>query len=228
MTTNCENKLLPNVDIKSIYENNEKLKHDDYTHIIINDGKCLSNQKHVFLNLMNLTNQISLLIERIYHENYKLEHKDEKGNVAYHKYFMLDKSNIGKGIAKAIHDSELEIYKDKIDEIQLHAICDGIISWIRLGFSFVVADSKYLVFENFMNYLETIKKLNDSELDDIENLFLDGDGIVDENIFRKINKELYFSENSNFTTWFVNQYQFDNMSDEEDQKPTMKMYKEVS
>lgn len=225
MTDNCKNSLLSNSDIIALYENSMKLNHDSYTHAVISSGECLTNQKNVSLVLMNEEEELSKMINRMYFKNHPLVASQNKGNVAYHQYFVLKEEYIGKGIAKALHKSELSIYQNKIDEIQLHAICDGIISWIRLGFSFSIPDSKYLVYENLMNYLETIKKLSDDKLDEINDLFFSEDGSINENAFREIEREQYFLNGNNFTTWFLNQ----NIDlPNEEQKPTIKMYKEVS
>ena len=175
---------------------------------------------------MNGINAVSLMLKRSYYTNHKLEKNDEKGSVAYHNIFVLNEDNIGNGIAKSLHQSELSVYKNKIDEIQLYAIDDGTISWVRLGFSFVDEDSKYLVYENLMNYLETVKRLPESQLDDIAESFLNDDETINEEVFRTLSKDLYLLENNNFTTWFENLN--NDYSEDGEQKPTMKMYKDVA
>ncbi len=224
---NCKNKLLVNKHIEAIYDNKLNMIHDEYTHILIDQEECSTNTKTVHLSLFKNQIKISNLIEISYLTNYKLVSKDEKGSVVYYKLIMLNEDYTGKGIIKAIHDnSELPIYVHNFDEVQLYAICDGIISWIRLGFSFAVEDSKYLIYENLMIYLETIKVLSDEQLDELESLFLKDDGTIDEDAFRLIDKNLYFLEGNNFTTWFFKQNR--DISDKEERKPTMKMYKAVA
>lgn len=244
-TKECDKKLLSNKDIKSIYENKERSIHSDFSDINILNFNCpQKNIKTVELQLMDDAKAISSAIVREYYQGHKLFKKindDEKNNVAYHKVFVLDKDYRGKGIAEAIHKRELTIYALKnIKEIHTHAVCDGVITWVRLGFNIVHNDSKQLIYESLMTYLEVVKKLPDKELDEIEGQFLINDYEIDESAFRNIESNLYFhkikNENRtatspeeyiemNFTTWFFDNCIYD--IPEIEKNATIAMYKEL-
>lgn len=226
MSEACAKKLLANKYIEAIYEDKLSLYHDEYTHVIINNLKCCHNSKTVDLSIMKDEEKISDLVKISYLSNHDLVSDGSKGRIVYYHLIILKENFIGKGIIKAIHcNSALSIYKNKFEEIQLHAICDGIISWIRLGFSFAIEDSKYLVYESLMRYLEEVKQIPEDKLDEIEELFINNDGTLNEDAFRKIDKDLYFFNTNSFTKWLYNENI--RLSDEEDQKPTIKMYKKI-
>lgn len=77
-------------------------------------------------------------IYREYHINKLLKSSKGLGKVAEHKLFVLKDNQRGKGIAKKLHDKEIEIYSNNdFREIHLNAAWDGIFTWGKLGFKYV-------------------------------------------------------------------------------------------
>jgi len=215
----CKKKLLANNQIEAIYDNKMYLYSPHFTNIIIDDCTTCRGSKEVSLSLFNDIKKVSHIIQRIYYSK-EILHDKQIGKVSYHKIFLLNEKQVG--IAKVIHNLEYQIYKqNQIKEIQLHAICDGLIVWVRLGFSFSIKDTMYLVYEKFMEYLEVIQVLSETELDGIQTQF---DFDV-ENGFRLIDKSLYFNSKQNFTDWFLSQNK--KFSTLETHTPCVSMYKEI-
>lgn len=77
-------------------------------------------------------------IHREYHTTKSLKSYEGSGKVAEHKLFVLNDNQKGKGIAKKLHDKEIQIYvNNEFVEIHLHAAWDGIFIWDKLGFKYV-------------------------------------------------------------------------------------------
>jgi len=77
-------------------------------------------------------------IHREYHITKSLKSSEGLGKVAEHKLFVLNDNQRGKGIAKKLHDKEIQIYvNNEFVEIHLDAAWDGIFTWDKLGFKYV-------------------------------------------------------------------------------------------
>lgn len=131
----CQN-IFSNDAINSIYSSvNTPINLNSEIEIsICEDVNC----KNVKLKLRNGDNDISKHCHRDYFRSFKLigtEGASDK--VASHKLFILNDEYMNMGIAKSIHDKELEAYRTYgFKEIHLDAASYGIVVWPRLFFKF--------------------------------------------------------------------------------------------
>jgi hypothetical protein len=231
----CCKQLLSNSEIEKTYDNSNKLNLYDYKYNGVEIFPTCNNKniKNVTLDIKKDDIVISELVERTYLNSEKLMSCNKSARVACHKFFII-KDKYKGGIAKELHNSECKIYSEnKIKEIHLHAIDDGVVVWLRLGFIIVSNNSLQIVYEKFMEYLENIKNLSDNELDIINNSFMNNDLSINIKAFKKTDIEHYFYHKDkredilNFTNWFQDNIDSNQFDKSEDDKPAIKMYKEV-
>ncbi|WP_201353733.1 hypothetical protein [Hydrogenimonas urashimensis] len=76
-------------------------------------------------------------IQRTYYRHKPLRGMKGTGKVVKHELFYMCPFYRKKGIASALADNEMTIYRrNNFDEIQLDAAADGVVVWQRLGFEY--------------------------------------------------------------------------------------------
>lgn len=158
------NNLISNAEVEYAY-NDEKF-------IISNQviSNCVDNNiKKVFIEIYDEDN-ITLLekpIERLYFREKELfSNINQIGKVAKHEYFILKDIHQNKGIAKKVHERELEIYRrNNFIEIQLDAAWDGLIVWKKLFYKFANSTQENLVKIAIQRYLREVKNMTLEEID---------------------------------------------------------------
>lgn len=123
-----------------------------------------------------------------------------QGKVAEHKLFKLLSTYRARGIAKSIHEKEMEVYRShNFDEIQLEAAWDGVIVWRKLFFDYVDIEEEKKIKRSMVNYLAKEKRMSVKEIETEINKPI-----------TSIKSSLLKSEDSgcpSFTEWYLNNMQ---------------------
>jgi len=151
------NDILSDSDIEKIYQNFDLELDSDCTN---------NNEKSVICDIKKDNKLINeTKIGRTYYREYDLIKYIFKGKVAKHDMFILKAEYRNKGIAKSIHNNEMDIYqKNNFKQIQLEAAFDGIIVWKKLGFNYVNKNAERNLITAWKKYAKDILKLSTKEI----------------------------------------------------------------
>ena len=230
-TETCpENYIVTNNDIKNIYEVSDNILFNSATII---KSKCNESKESKELSLELHKDSILLteLFNRIYFEKKELISSGEIDKVVFHKNFELKEAiESGQGYTKLLHPLEYDYYKEHgFKEIQLAAIEDGLIVWLKCGFRISDKESINLLFSSFKEYIISVKKnvefaktIDETFLNEYGDLDIDEDFFIEEDL-----KEYFFDESINFTDWFSSKIS-STVLEQEHKIGCIHMYKEVA
>jgi hypothetical protein len=130
---------------------------------------------------------------RTYYENKQLINSPICDKVVNHESFTLKGDFRKKGLAKKIHNEELEIYRNNsVKEIHLKSASDGILVWLFLEFDFIDEDEKDTFFDDinlYINlYFKNILGIKSYKINNVSDLTL-------------IKKKLLPKDKISFTEW---------------------------
>lgn len=151
MPNSCHG-LISDADIKKIYQNSHSMIHSS-TIVSTCNGV---GQKKAFVNIFNDENIMlnAYPIERRYYLEQPLVGTNMRGKIVEHFIFMLNTEYQKKRISAEVHKKEIKIYKqNSFLQIQLSAMCDGVIVWLRNKYSLVNKQQENDIMTAWKSYL---------------------------------------------------------------------------
>lgn len=151
MPSSCH-ELISDEDIRKIYQNSHSMIHSS-----IIESSCNGvNQKNVSLHIFNdAGDELNACpIERRYYLEQNLVGTTLRGKVVEHYIFILKNEYQKKKISSDVHKNEIKIYKrNSFLQIQLSAMCDGVIVWLKNKYSLVNTQQENDIMTAWKSYL---------------------------------------------------------------------------
>ncbi|MGJ0341630.1 hypothetical protein NG769_04135 [Aliarcobacter cryaerophilus] len=143
----CEN-IIKSEDVKAIYE---KIRHDLVDRVDVYETYVSIDRKEVKIHMYN-KDGVSLFpdvepyilpLHRTYEKNVNLINREDNisGKVVIQELFALKTEFRRKGLARRVYSREFKAYKTaKFDQVFLKAAADGIMTWSRSPFNFIIIE----------------------------------------------------------------------------------------
>ena len=173
--SDCE-EIIKSEDVKAIYE---KMRHQLVDRVEVQELCVSSDKKEAKIQMYNESGETLFPdffpLHRIYEKNIPLIDKKEpiNGKVVSQELFALKKQFRRNGLARRVYSREFKAYKTaKFDQVFLKAAADGIMTWSRTPFNFIIIEqfdeddiislwreyvNDVFTFSNSKDYLDIIK-----------------------------------------------------------------------
>jgi len=153
--------IISDDDIKEIYDSVTSYNLESKPWGVRCDDK---NSKNIKIDLKIDDDELTHLdipIRREFFHSKSLYNQDSCGKVAEHIIFRINEKYRKQGIAKAIHESELKIYKrNSFQQIQLNASFEGVLVWSKLFYKYKDEDDEQEILMELWTYLKQVHLLS--------------------------------------------------------------------